>query len=352
MGERFRAGLIVGKFSPLHRGHELLAARAFDLCAEVVIISYSKPELSGCDADARERWLGELFPAARRLVVDDQRLREISGPDSEWREVPDDEADAEVHRRFCAFLCSSVLRIQPDAIFTSEAYGDGFAAALTLAFRATDPESPEVQHVQVDLARAIIPVSATKIRSDVHGNREWLSPAVYASFVERICVLGGESSGKSSLSEALARNLRTVWVAEYGRELWEFRDGAFRFEDMLEIANEQIALEEAAARVAKRFVICDTSPLTTLFYSQHIFGHADPALERLAGRPYDRIVLCAPDFPFVQDGTRATDSLRLAQHVWYLRELDQRGKAFLLVSGDIDERVDAIVSAIDNGWPS
>ncbi|MEG2902189.1 MAG: AAA family ATPase, partial [Massilia sp.] len=36
--------------------------------------------------------------------------------------------------------------------------------------------------------------------------------------VARIAVLGAESSGKSTLSEALARRYDTVWVPEYLRE--------------------------------------------------------------------------------------------------------------------------------------
>src|SRR5436190_7066726 len=53
MSKRFRRGLVVGKFAPLHRGHELVIRRASDACEEVVIISYCKPEFAGCDAERR-----------------------------------------------------------------------------------------------------------------------------------------------------------------------------------------------------------------------------------------------------------------------------------------------------------
>ena len=75
-GKPFECGLVLGKFSPLHRGHELVIRRAFEMCREVVIISYSKPELPGCEAATREKWLAELFPNARRLVVTEEWLRE------------------------------------------------------------------------------------------------------------------------------------------------------------------------------------------------------------------------------------------------------------------------------------
>ena len=327
MSKRFRTGLVVGKFSPLHRGHEALIAHAFEDCADVVVLSYSRPEMPGCEAAVRDRWIAALFPRAIRLVVDDER-------------VPANDADETTHRRFCAFLCDQKLGLRPDAVFTSEAYGEGFAAELSRSFGET------VRHVLVDLERAMVPVSATKIRADVHANREWLSPVVYASFVERVCVLGGESSGKTTLCETLARRLGTVWVSEYGRDLWLTRDGALRFDDMLAIAKRQVELEDTAALVANRFVVCDTSPLTTLFYSHHLFGRADPDLERYAERHYHYVVLCDLDFAFVQDGTREPESFRLRQHAWYRRELAERGIPFLVATGTVDERMKAVLEAL------
>src|SRR5436190_9940361 len=200
---KFNRGLVVGKFSPLHKGHELVIRRAFDLCREVVLLSYSNPQFPGCEAVRREQWLNELFPQARTLVVTREWLAERSGDFSEPILLPSNEAEASVHRRFTALLCLRVLQVTVDAVFTSEDYGDGFAKELTACFRAADPTFPEVQHVLVDRQRAQAPVSGTLIRGDIDAHRHWLSPPVYASFVGRVCILGGESSGKSTLAKAL-----------------------------------------------------------------------------------------------------------------------------------------------------
>jgi NadR type nicotinamide-nucleotide adenylyltransferase len=165
---------------------------------------------------------------------------------------------------------------------------------------------------------------------------------VYASFVQRVCLLGGESSGKSTLAEALAREFNTSHVAEYGRELWDAKSGALTFDDMQHIAEVQIQREEAAAMHANRFLFCDTSPLTTLFYSHHMFGKAKSALERLAERHYDFTILCAPDVPFVQDGTRQPQTFRMLQHQWYLNELATRGIANCLVTGSVAARISQV----------
>jgi len=310
-----------------------------------VIISYCKPEFAGCEAERREQWLSKLFPAARVLVPTDARLASWGATRFGFHEVPPNDAEEMPHRRFCGYLCREVLGVTVDAVFTSEDYGEGFAAELTRCFRE-HAAVPEVRHVLVDRARRVVPVSGTLLRADVHANRGWLSPVVYASFVRRICLLGGESSGKSTLAEALARDFDTRYVSEYGRDLWELKKGALVFDDLLHIAERQVATEEEAAGRANRYLFCDTSPLTTLFYSHSLFGRAEPALERVAGRPYDLVVLCAADFPFVQDGTRQPESFRSSQHNWYLRELAHRAIPFLLVTGPVAERVREVEKAL------
>ena len=323
-----------------------MIARALALCDEVAIISYSRPELPGCEPERRTRWLAARFPETRRLVVTDTTLA-IHRQEWVHREIPANDADAAIHRRFVAFLCRCVIGAEIDAVFTSEDYGDGFAASLEREQREHNPEAPPVAHVCVDKARQIVPISATSIRADVHAHRRWLSPDVYASFVSRVCLVGGESSGKSTLAEQLAASLDTAHVAEYGRLLWEQKRGALEFDDMLHIAHCQIALEEATARRASEFLICDTSPLTTMLYSEHLFGRVDPALQQLAtARRYDLTVLCAPDFPFVQDGTRQDDAFRRYQHQWYLDHLARRGDPWILVHGSIDERVQALTGRL------
>ena len=37
----------------------------------------------------------------------------------------------------------------------------------------------------------------------------------------RLALLGGESSGKTTLAIALAERLHVAWVPEYGRQRWE-----------------------------------------------------------------------------------------------------------------------------------
>ncbi|MDQ1923096.1 AAA family ATPase [Massilia pseudoviolaceinigra] len=333
-----RRGLVVGKFCPLHRGHMLVIDSALAACDDVIVISYTKPEFAGCGRALREAWLRALYPQVRVLVLDDASLASLQGGTTVVQ-VPHNDAPDAVQRDFCGWLCMDVLGVTVDAVFTSEDYGDGFARALSGYFDARRGPGAPVQHVSVDRARALVPVSGTAIRADPHAMRAFLHPLVYASFVRKVCLLGGESSGKTTLAAALAQQLDSVWAPEFGRELWLEKDGALVFDDMLVIGHAQLARERALLRHATRWLVCDTSPLTTLFYSDAMFGRTDPALHELAAQPYDVTLLCAPDFAFVQDGTRRDDGFRQRQHAWYVDELTRRGVPFTVVHGTGAQRL-------------
>jgi HTH-type transcriptional repressor of NAD biosynthesis genes len=338
MSKPYSVGLVVGKFAPLHEGHVLVFERAASLCARVIVISYSNPEPPGYEAARREGWLRECLPSATVLVVTPERLADWLGH-REVPGIPGNDATDDSQREFVAMLCDRVLKARPDAVFTSEAYGDGFARHLTEAFRRARPDGPAVEHVVVDRERRVVPVSGTALRANLWRHWQHLPQHVARSLVRRVVFLGGESSGKTVLASRLARELEAACAPEYGRELWEARSGRLEYPDMVRIAREQIAREASAAGSARAFVFCDTSPLTTLFYSQEMFGRAEPELELAAQRPYDSVILCAPDFPFVQDGTRRDDAFRRQQHAWYESELAARGVAYVLVRGSLETRI-------------
>ena len=77
------------------------------------------------------------------------------------------------------------------------------------------------------------------------------------------------------------------------------------------------------------------------------FGFADPRLTQLAARPYDLTILCAPDFPFVQDGTRRDPAFRDRGHQWYVARLEELRQRWLLVEGPLAERVWRVRDALE-----
>lgn len=346
-----RLGLVVGKFCPLHRGHMHLIRNAIDACAEVLVISYTNPAFEGCGRGQREAWLKAVFPQARVLVIDDASLEELCRERGlkGARRLPHNDDDAAVHREFTAWLCMTICGLIPDAVFTSEDYGDGFALAMSGYFMKRAPGARQVRHVCVDRDRVAVPISATNIRSDPHRYREFLHPEVYSSFVQRVCFLGGESSGKTTLARELALRLVTAWVPEVGRELWEEQGGRLDFADMRRIAQAQAAREALLSRCARRWLFCDGSALTTVFYSLDGFGRVDPEVRRLAQQRYAYTFLCAPDFPFVQDGTRRDATFRARQFHWFAKVLEARQLPFIVLEGPLAQRIAKVCDVLGNG---
>lgn len=351
----FRRGLIVGKFSPLHAGHEWLIRQAEAECEQLVLLSWSKPEFPNCDSKRRRRWLQSRFAHLQSLVLDDCALALLAGSAGVTAPpLPDNGAPDIESRVFVGWVCEHLLKYLPDVVFTSEDYGDGFADQLTRYFLLKNPDTQTVVHRCIDKARSAVPISGTALRQDPHSQRAFLAPEVYADFVDRVVLLGGESTGKSTLAKALAQTLSSQWVPEYGRELWEAKGGALDYADMLHIAQTQVAREQQIAGFARRYLICDSSPLTTYFYSLAMFGQAEPALAQLAERRYSQVFLCAAGFDFVQDGTRRDDSFRLEQQRWYQQQLVDRNIPFVVLHGSVAERVQQarqVLEAMDSPLP-
>jgi NadR type nicotinamide-nucleotide adenylyltransferase len=334
----YETGLIVGKFAPLHKGHLKLIEEARRRCSRLVVLSYMEPEFLGCEAARREEWLAACAPYAERWIVTARDVVSWLGPEAR---LPANDAADEEHREFVFRLCRH-FDTRVDAVFTSEAYGDGFAAHLSRRFLESYGDDRAVRHVSVDPARSSVPISSTVLRQELWRYWEYLPAEVAVSLSERVVFLGGESSGKSTLAEAMAKAFETEFVHEYGRELYLERHGNLVLEDMVPIAREQIRREQAALMRARRYVFCDTSPLTTLFYSVDSYGRAEPELLHAANRRYHRTYLCAPDFPFVQDGSRRDHDFRQMQHEWYLKELAARDMPYRVIGGSLEERVKAV----------
>jgi HTH-type transcriptional repressor of NAD biosynthesis genes len=329
MNHRHQLGLVVGKFSPLHHGHEHVIRTAQACCERVLVLGYSQPLFKGCERARRQAWVAQRFPDVINIQLDGdevERLARSRGIAS--RPIPPNHAPDAEQQAYLAWLLHALLGLHPDAMLGSEHYVAPSAALLSQRF------GHEVTPICVDLARTAYPISASRIRADVHAHRHWLDPLVYQDFVPRIVLLGGESTGKTTLAQAMATQHDTVWVPEYGRERWLQQGGQLSLADLIDIGRTQISHEAALHRQARRYLFCDTSPLTTLGYAGWMFQAQPPELQAMALRPYDLAVLCEPDFAFVQDGTRQDETFRQRQHDWYVQQLTHRGQAWLSVRGD------------------
>ncbi len=168
-----------------------------------------------------------------------------------------------------------------------------------------------------------------------------------ASRCARVAVLGAESSGKSTLAAALAARYDTVWVPEYLREFVATGQRVPLETDQCLIAATQLAREREAAALARAYLFCDTTPLMTAIYSRFYFHRVDPELAALSARRYDVTLVTAPDSPWVADGLqRESDAVRQTIHRMLLDELAARAIPYLLLTGDLERRVEQAVALL------
>lgn len=316
-----KRGLIVGKFYPPHRGHKYLIETARAQVDELTVIVCGKPmETPG--GELRAAWLRELHPDVRVLLIDD-----TLDPD-------DSQLWAEASVRW--------LGHTPDVVFTSEDYGAGFARCLGCA------------HVQVDKARVAVPISATRVRTDPLGCWEFLEPPVRGYYARRVCLVGAESTGKTTLAQMLAAHYRTVWVAEYGREYSEQKlaaTGSYEWAsaEFAHIARVQCEREDAAARQANRVLLCDTDAFATGIWHRRYLNARAPEVEAIiaAHRRPELYLLTDSNTPFVQDGTRDGEFVRDWMHETFVAELTAQARPYRLLTGTLPTRFETAVKLID-----
>jgi NadR type nicotinamide-nucleotide adenylyltransferase len=334
---------VVGKFWPPHRGHQLLLDTAAAQVSELLVLVYANPDDPRHAAPERARWLRELYRGddfALGPHYGRTPLRIVGLPAAA---VPPDAADDHTHREFVRqWLAEQGQRI--DVVFSSEAYGPGFAEHLGAT------------HVAVDNQRRQVPTSGTSLRAALAQDAEsfgesalHIHPFVAAQYgvvpattVPRLVLLGAESSGKTTLSLALAEALNTAWVPEYGRTLHEQKNGALVYEDLLYIGRRQLELEDEATAQARGWLVCDTNAATTALYSYYYFHRCDPALQCLAKvcrQRYAHTFVCMPTTPFEDDGWRGPEALRQFQHGAILMQLEMLGIPYTLLDGSVAERV-------------
>jgi NadR type nicotinamide-nucleotide adenylyltransferase len=167
----------------------------------------------------------------------------------------------------------------------------------------------------------------------------------------RIAVYGPESTGKTELATKLAAHFGAPLVEEYARELWD-KQGVLTLEDMLPVAREQWRREDEAARQAGRLVICDTEALTTMLWSDLLYGTCPEELRREAEkrcRNYALYLLLDIDVPFTPDPQRCFPNpadREKAMRVWR-GALERRQLPFTLISGDWVKRQQHAVEVIE-----
>lgn len=316
-------GVIVGKFYPFHMGHYYLIETGLKNINRRLTIFVCDGEETDIPASLRASWIQKSFP---HYNVDVRVIK---------NDLPDNDSYV------WAQATIGWLGGKPDVVFTSENYGWTWAKEIGC------------DHFLVDLERKVVPISGTLIRSKPLEYLQFLPPIVRAFFVKRILIVGAESTGTTTLAQDLAKEFKTFWVPEYGREYTETNkiSGAevWSSEEFVHIAETQNKKEDLLAETANKVLFVDTDSLATALWHERYFdGERNPEVEELArGRNYDLIILTSPIGVEVErDGYREGGRARLTMHERFKEVLTEAGREYLEVIGSKEQRIKLIAPLI------
>lgn len=149
-------GLIIGKFAPLHKGHQDLIETALKQVDKLIVFIYDWPELTDIPIGVRRKWIEKLYPTVQ--VVEVYNSPRIFGKTPEIMKLHSD----------C--IVNKLKEIGQNKIthfFSNEFYGEYMGKVLN------------AKNVQIDEDKTKYQISATKIRENPEKYKEFLDEIVY-----------------------------------------------------------------------------------------------------------------------------------------------------------------------------
>ena len=315
-----KIGFTLGKYSPLHRGHQFAIETALSEMDEVYVVVYPSPETTTIPLRTRADWIGTLYPAAKVVEAFD-------GP----TEVGD---SPEIVRRHNEYLARILIGVNVTHFYSSEFYGEYVAKAFGAVNRLVDPQ------------RKVFPVSGSLARKDPF---KYIHPVVYRDLVCNVVFLGAPCTGKTAMASTLAKEFDTQWMPEYGREYWEKHqvDRRLTREQLVEIATTHVKLEDRKILESNRYLFTDTNAIATFMFSLYYHGEADERLRDLADRCADRyqlVYLCEDDFPYVDTWDRSGEANRTEFQARVRKDLEERKIPYVSLRGALEKRIAKVKS--------
>ena len=169
----------------------------------------------------------------------------------------------------------------------------------------------------------------------------------------KVVLFGPESTGKTTMSELLAKHYNTVWVPEYARDYlqnkWNNERKTCEDSDLIPIAKGQMKLENSLSKKADKLLICDTDLLETKVYSEEYYGgFVHPNLNKYAvENQYDLYLLTNIDTPWEADDLRDRPDQREEMYKAFEKALLVNNRKYLKLNGGIKERMQTAIEDID-----
>ncbi len=323
-----KKGLVIGKFLPLHKGHIALIEFALQHCDYLtVLVCYFEKEI--IPGEIRLEWLNESF--ARN-----ERVTNIAFPYND-DELPNTSVSSKETALLWARAISGKIPLI-DIVFSSETYGDFLA------------EYFNCEHLLFDQARKMFPIAASQIMKDPFLYWDFLANATRPFFVKKIAVAGTESTGKTTITEKLAKIFDAGFLHETAREIIEETEACI-FEDLEVIASLQAKSILKRLKTANKLLFVDTELNITKSYSNFFFQKelvVDDWVE--AANKFDLYLYLEKDCPFIQDGTRLNETERNKLDDSHRDQFEKAGIHVISINGTWEERLNKSVDIIKRNF--
>ena len=153
----------------------------------------------------------------------------------------------------------------------------------------------------------------------------------------KVGIIGPESTGKSTLSQYLAKRYEGVFVEEHARVYLEERaracGGAYAYtrEDVIRIAQYQIEQLQLLSE-KDGIAFFDTELIITKVWMLHKYGECPAFIDdAMRAYPMDVYLLCYPDITWEPDPVRENPTIREYLFDWYEREVQALDVPYYIV---------------------
>jgi len=176
--------------------------------------------------------------------------------------------------------------------------------------------------------------------------------------LQKIVVLGPESTGKSTLCEQLAKHFNTLSCPEYARQFLTENGVKYNYTDLLTIAKGQLTLEDDYTKQAllnkKNKLVIDTDMYVMKVWCEYVFDNCHTyILEQINARSYDYYLLCDIDLPWTSDEMREYPDNKPRQELFQIYKdiLINQNTPWGIVNGIGAERTNNAIALIDKNLP-
>ena len=151
-----KIGFTIGKFAPLHKGHEYLIEKALEETDEFYIVIYDT-DVTKIPVETRAKWITDKYKNAKIIYA--------------YNSPKQYGLDNESVRIQMEYLTKQIDGIPVNCFYSNEPYGEKVAEYL------------HIENRTVDINKKQVPISASKIRGNLEDYKTFLEPNVY----EDIC---------------------------------------------------------------------------------------------------------------------------------------------------------------------